>query len=263
MALSNIAERMPLSYVAIFVSALIGSGVAALADLLQKDTAGAVVKVQTTLAMLVDQKLSTLWAIVLLMILGAALCFVFQPETRKNGFTLGLSVISVVMTATPTKPPPSPAGLIASDGVRLETGSAYALLARPAASDWPLFRVQTQVQAQANLLRLNFEVRPKEQPAQPLGHTTIRVRELPSGKIWQWTTDQFRTRSTFPVQFFYDVPLTAGTTSIEARLEAEHYIATAVQSAVARGSNEVMLSFVLEKSALPTVIRKLFEQRAF
>jgi hypothetical protein len=207
-------------------------------------------------------RLETLWAVLILMVVGAALCFVFQPQSRQAGFALGLSVISVLMTATPTKQQSSPAGLIAgANSNNFSLAGVYALLPREGAvaSDWPILRVQSQT----NLLRLNFEVNVTDAQLRPLGKITIRARELPSGQVWQWTTDQFERQTNFPVKFFYDVPVTSGILNIEARIEAEHYNAEAVQSRIEAGAKEVKLSYSLEKSALPNVIKQLFEKRGF
>lgn len=252
---------MSLAYLGIFVSALIGSGVAALADLLQKDTAGSVVKLQTTLASLLGLNLATLWAVLILMVLGAALCFVFQPKTRQAGFALGLSVISIIMTATPTKPPGSPAGLPIGVSNRSGAADVYALLPSQAGvmADGPILRVQ----APAGLLRLNFEINVKDDQPRPLGSITIRAREMPSGRIWQWTTDQFERQTTFPIRFFYEVPASNGISTIEVRVEAEHYNAATAQARVTPGVTQVKLSYSLDKSAVPNIIRKLFEQRQF
>lgn len=249
-----------MAYIGIFISALIGSGVAAFADLLQKGTAGAVVLLQTTLAGLLGLNLQTLWAIIILMVLGAALCFVFQPQSRQAAFTVGLSVISVIMTATPTKPPGSPAGIPAGH-VELQGGDRYAFLQldRGADAAWPLLKVQ----APQNLLRLNFQVRAKDGATQPLGEIVVRARELPGGRIWQWTTDQFAQRTNFPVQFFYDIPVSPDTKSVEVRIESPAYSAGSVAQPVASGQRQVDLSYELEKTTLPPIFNKLFEQRKF
>ena len=247
-------------YLGIFLSALIGSAVAALADLLQKGAAGAVVTLQTTMATLLGLNLATIWAILLLMILGTALCFVFQPTTRQAGFALGLSVISVIMTATPTKPPSSPAGLPVPGTTSL--GTAGTLLAlesdKNVRSDWPVFRVQVQ----PSLLRLNFEVGVRAAQPGPLGSITIRVRELPGGQIWQWKTEQFERQTNFPAKFYYEIPVKTGTTAVEARIEPENYGAATVQGAVTPGASQVQLTYSLEKSA-PGIIKQLFQQRSF
>jgi hypothetical protein len=65
------------------------------------------------------------------------------------------------------------------------------------------------------------------------------------------------------VQFFYDVPASPGATAVEARLEAEHYIAATLQSRVAGGGGQVKFSYALEKSPLPNFLKGLLEQRSF
>ncbi len=253
-------QRFNLSFdnIAILVAALIGSGIAALSDYAQKATNGAVVKLQTTLGSLLDMNVRTLSAVVLLMILGAALCFVFQPQSRQAGFAVGLSVVSVLLTATPITPPSSPAGLAVHSG--LSVPQRYAFIPKgDVASDWTV----RLVQAQAHLVRLNFEVNVKDMPARPLGKITIKARELPGGKTWEWTTDQFERQTNFPVQFFYEIPANPGTTSVEVRLEAEHYVTATQQGKVGSGVNQVKLSYALDKSALPNFIKGLLEQRSF
>jgi hypothetical protein len=245
--------------VAIVVSALIGSAVAALADYAQKNTSGAVVKLQTTLGDMLSTNPRTIWAVLLLMILGAALCFVFQPKSRQAGFAVGLSVISVIMTAIPINAPSTPAGVPPSH-VRLDVPERYALLTNGnVASDGFVLRVQ----GQPNLLRLNFDVNVNDPQPRALGKVTIKVRELPGGKIWEWSTEQFERQTQFPVQFFYEIPSNPASTSIEVRLEAEHYIAATQQSKIPAGANQLKLSFALDKSPLPNFIKGLFEQRGF
>jgi hypothetical protein len=258
--MSRFDFKMSFDNIAIIASALIGSGVAALSDYSQKATSGAVVKLQTTLGEMLDMNVRTLTAVLLLMILGAALCFVFQPSSRQAGFAVGLSVVSVILTATPITQQSTPAGVPAGRSGSLSSPERYAMMSDSnIISDGLVLRVQ----GQPNLLRLNFDVNVKELPARPLGKITIKARELPSGKTWEWTTEQFERQTNFPVQFFYDVPASPGATAVEARLEAEHYIAATQQSRVAGGANQTKLSYTLEKSPLPNFLKGLLEQRSF
>jgi hypothetical protein len=95
----------------VLVAALIGSFVAALADYIAKEGGHG----GTSVVLVIQRKVFfsdvpplPYLSVLLLMGIGAALCFVFRPETRVRGFALGLSVASVLMTAVPTKTSASP-----------------------------------------------------------------------------------------------------------------------------------------------------------
>lgn len=196
------------------------------------------------------------------MIVGAGLCFVFQPQTRQAGFAIGLSVISVLMTATPVKLAQSPANTPA--GPSADIARQFSRFA----SNEPLRQILVaQAYAQASptpaTVKLAFQVEAAGGARKPLGDLTIRVRELPSGKIWQWHTDQFKQQATFPVQFSYDVPVAATTSAVEARLESENYKSAVKQSAITPGAAQVQISFSLEVNPFPNFIKRLIEPRQF
>ncbi|MEA2976060.1 MAG: hypothetical protein QOF19_1580 [Alphaproteobacteria bacterium] len=141
--MSRFDFKMSFHNIAIIASALIGSGVAALSDYSQKATSGAVVKLQTTLGEMLDMNVRTLTAVLLLMILGAALCFVFQPSSRQAGFAVDLSVVSVILTATPITPPSTPAGVPAGRSGSLSSPERYAMMSDSnIISDGLVLRVQ-------------------------------------------------------------------------------------------------------------------------
>jgi hypothetical protein len=90
----------------VLLSALIGSFVAALADYLAKDAAHH----GTSVVLLIQQDVFfsdippfPYMTFLLLMMLAAAFCYVFDAGTKVKGFLWGLSVVSVLMTPVSTK----------------------------------------------------------------------------------------------------------------------------------------------------------------
>jgi hypothetical protein len=88
----------------IYLCAAIGGTIAALADLVQKEQASAVLKITTISARHLNLALQPLYVFLLVVVLGVLLCFVFQPRNRKAGFAVGAGVIASIMTVTPYQP---------------------------------------------------------------------------------------------------------------------------------------------------------------
>jgi hypothetical protein len=89
----------------IYICAAIGGFIAAVADLVQKEEASAVEKITKVSARHLELTVQPLWTLSLLVILAAALCFVFQPKDRKQSFGVGVGIIAAIMTLTPYKGP--------------------------------------------------------------------------------------------------------------------------------------------------------------
>jgi hypothetical protein len=88
----------------IYLCAAIGGTIAALADLVQKEQASAVLKITTISARHLNLAVQPLYVFLLVVVLGVLLCFVFQPRDRKAGFAVGAGVIASIMTVTPYQP---------------------------------------------------------------------------------------------------------------------------------------------------------------
>jgi hypothetical protein len=89
----------------IYVCAAIGGFIAALADMVQKEDASAVEKLTSTTARHLHVTMEPYWILGILVAMATALCFVFQPNERKQSFLVGLGIIPAVMTVTPYKAP--------------------------------------------------------------------------------------------------------------------------------------------------------------
>lgn len=88
----------------IYACAAIGGTIAAIADLVQKEKASAVLKMTTISARHLDLAVPPLYVFLVVVFLGVLLCFVFQPGNRRAGFAVGAGVIASIMTVTPYQP---------------------------------------------------------------------------------------------------------------------------------------------------------------
>jgi len=88
----------------IYACAAIGGTIAAIADLVQKEKASAVLKMTTISARHLDLAVPPLYVFLIVVFLGVLLCFVFQPNNRRAGFAVGAGVIASIMTVTPYQP---------------------------------------------------------------------------------------------------------------------------------------------------------------
>jgi hypothetical protein len=70
--------------ISIYVCAAIGGFLAAIADLVQKEDASAVVKMTKVTARHMEVLMQPYWILMVLVLLAAALCFVFQPRIASN-----------------------------------------------------------------------------------------------------------------------------------------------------------------------------------
>lgn len=100
-------RRSILGRSALYACAAAGGLMAAIADVVQKEEASAVVKMTSASAQFMKMTMEPIWILGLIIVLSAVLCFVFQPQGRKQSFGIGIGVIAAIMTATPFKPPPT------------------------------------------------------------------------------------------------------------------------------------------------------------
>jgi len=96
--------KTSVSMATIYVCAGIGGMIAAIADLVQKEQASAVLKMTTVSARHLNLAVPPLYIFLIVVFLGVLLCFVFQPNNRKAGFAVGAGVIASIMTVTPYQP---------------------------------------------------------------------------------------------------------------------------------------------------------------
>jgi len=82
-----------------------GGVLAILADLIQKEQASAVVKVDEALRTTLMLSISPLIVAALLVGFSVALCFVFSVDSSKSAFYRGASILTVLMTLVPYKVP--------------------------------------------------------------------------------------------------------------------------------------------------------------
>lgn len=90
--------------VTIYVCAAIGGMMAAIADIVQKEQASAVMKLTTVSARHLELPIPPLYIFAIVVFLAVLLCFVFQPGSRRAGFAVGAGVIASIMTVTPYRP---------------------------------------------------------------------------------------------------------------------------------------------------------------
>ncbi|MCK7612081.1 hypothetical protein [Roseibium sediminicola] len=98
------AQRGGVTMLTIYACAAIGGTIAAIADLVQKEKASAVLKMTTISARHLDLAVPPLYIFLVVVFLGVLLCFVFQPSNRRAGFAVGAGVIASIMTVTPYQP---------------------------------------------------------------------------------------------------------------------------------------------------------------
>jgi hypothetical protein len=91
--------------VTLYFCAAFGGFMAAVADIMQKEEASAVMKMTSLSAQHLAIQLSPVWILAGLTVSAIALCLVFQPKDRKQSFTVGAGVIAFVMTVTPYRQP--------------------------------------------------------------------------------------------------------------------------------------------------------------
>lgn len=91
--------------------ALAGGVIAAFAELIQKKTASAIVEVSDTVkAIFLVPFFTPAWALVLVAVVSAILCWVFLPKSRAKAFYLGASVVTLITTGVPHQELPTAPG---------------------------------------------------------------------------------------------------------------------------------------------------------
>ncbi|MEH7848662.1 hypothetical protein [Rhizobium laguerreae] len=128
----------------VYACAAIGGFIAALADIVQKEEASAVSKLTSLSARHLQVTLEPYWILASLIVLATALCFVFQPNDRKQSFIVGMGIIAVIMTVTPYKQPLTgiPSAPIAKTSYNGPSHVADVLVASSSGTaSWPLHNI--------------------------------------------------------------------------------------------------------------------------
>jgi len=99
------SKLSPRQKIYIGLSGAFGGVLAILADLIQKEQASAVVKVDEALRTTLMLSISPLIVALFLVGFSVALCFVFSVDSSKSAFYRGASILTVLMTLVPYKVP--------------------------------------------------------------------------------------------------------------------------------------------------------------
>ena len=143
-------------------SGLVGGTIAALADVVQKQEASAVTKIETVIEthLLEGGSIPQYTVVLFLALLAVALVFIFGVKTKKTAFFVGASVLSIIATSTPYESVPS---LI---------GNSNTSIFRPA-----VFFAQAE---KPELSRVDIHLETKN--AKPISEVTVSLRRLQSLK---------------------------------------------------------------------------------
>jgi hypothetical protein len=99
-------DPKPTKAIVLYFAALIGALLAALSDLIQKGDASALKTITQAFREVLLVDITPIAALVCVLLIGVALCFVFDPKTKEQSFTRSLGVIAFLVTAVPYKEPP-------------------------------------------------------------------------------------------------------------------------------------------------------------
>jgi MFS family permease len=236
---------------AIGVSAMIGAVVAVMADLVQKEAASAVLKItgiaNVHLGLIVSP---LLWALGLVL-LGVALCFVFEPATKKAAFYLGASIIALVMTAIPFQTPPTMVTPeVEGQG---EEASLRRLVVLAGLKAWPQI-------AEAGARKLEVVVTVTAQPGGEPGPLLLSLFDEATGKQWRYSSSVRPGETATHVWLF---PKNGHRRSFILRAEAKGYGIKEVTKAVPAGARQARLEVVLEPTSRPSWLETLLAPRSF
>lgn len=88
------------------LAGLAGALIALIADVIQKELASSVVRISSSLSLVLKLPISPLWTVLILALAGAAYC-AFRTKASGEAFTVGLGILSVIMTITPYSAAPT------------------------------------------------------------------------------------------------------------------------------------------------------------
>lgn len=192
----NAASRGSAVMLTVYICAAIGGTIAAIADLVQKEQASAVLKMTSISARHLNLAMPPLYVFVIVVFLGVLLCFVFQPKNRKAGFAVGAGVIASIMTVTPYQPlqtgqpPRSPAATQENtmlrphgSGLRLATSdfSRFRLAATPVNIAAVPVRNDLAVPVEVLISFYDRNSRQAYQQLQAIAAGTVRIFEFSAG----------------------------------------------------------------------------------
>lgn len=144
-------------------SGLVGGTIAALADVVQKQEASAVAKIEAVIEthLLEGTSIPQCTVVLFLVLLAVALVFIFEAKTKIKAFLIGASILSLIMTFVPYE-------------------AARSLIGR---SNAPIFRpVVFFAQAEEpELFRVDILLKTKD--ARPISELIATLRSLETGKV--------------------------------------------------------------------------------
>jgi hypothetical protein len=88
------------------LAGLAGSLIALIADVIQKELASSVVKISSSLSVVLKLPITPLWTLLILAVIAAAYC-AFKTKALGEAFAVGLGILSVIMTITPYRAAPT------------------------------------------------------------------------------------------------------------------------------------------------------------
>jgi len=144
-------------------SGLVGGTIAALADVVQKQEASAVTKIETVIEthLLEGGSIPQYTVVLFLALLAVALVFIFEARTKIKAFLIGASILSLIMTFVPY------------ESARSLIGRSNASVFRPA-----VFFAQAE---KPELPRVDIHLETKN--ARPISEVIVSLRSFKTGGI--------------------------------------------------------------------------------
>jgi len=145
-------------------SGLVGGMIAALADVVQKQEASAIAKIEMVIEthLLEGSSIPQCTVVLFLVLLAIALVFIFEAKTKIKAFFIGASVLSLIMTSVPYE-------------------SARSLISR---SNAPIFSPAVFLaQAEEPELSPRVDIHLETKNARPIFEVTVTLRSLETGEV--------------------------------------------------------------------------------
>ncbi len=225
------------------LSAAVGGFVAVLSDVLQKNQASAVDKIDYSLQTTLSVSSHPVLVMSILIGLAVALCFIFGAESNKRAFYIGASIPSILMTLVPYELPKSlPPAPVPATGLVPAPGPQHGTLLGP----WKVFAQSEQPEA----ARARVEVHVRTQDNRPIDETVFTLIDQRTQKI-------FGRSKVRGGDFAFYVP-TRPIGSYLLRVEVVGYQTMQLFFQVLPNHNK-SISISLESSSLPLQIQRLFK----
>ena len=233
-------------------SSLIGAVVAVLGDLIQKEAASAVLKVSSVAHDYLNLPAPPIvWALILVA-LGVGIGCASQPNTYLGALYAGASVLALMMTPVPYKPPPAPptGGLAAGLG---QPGAAKNLLA----ADFRSGIIILTATSDSLELSVNLQA-PKEGPRATALVTGREARRDLAPNVYEYRAALVPGgTTTHRLAFKPHRESTPSTYTV--RVEADGYEISTVEQNILPGSERVDFTIILKPSRQPLWMQRLFK----